>query len=145
MRKASIPVLAALLLTSAGSGSDVVLQYDDGTAGWLTWGGLYRGVWFNAEDFAPGSQGFLLEFSEYWFYHHSSCPWDTDEFYAEIWSGDQNTGPGNLLDTQVATAVHYSPTHVSHYPPLVITEPDWWQLVNTEMSAGGWPSTLGDT
>jgi len=27
------------------------LQYDDGTAQWLTWAGVYRGVWFNTEDF----------------------------------------------------------------------------------------------
>jgi hypothetical protein len=25
-------------------GTDQILQYDDGTAAWLTWGGLYRGV-----------------------------------------------------------------------------------------------------
>jgi hypothetical protein len=27
------------------------LRYDDGTACWLTWAGLFRGVWFDVEDF----------------------------------------------------------------------------------------------
>ena len=31
------------------------LTYDDGTPGWLTWHGTYRGVWFNLNDFVPGA------------------------------------------------------------------------------------------
>ena len=31
------------------------LVYDNGSPNWLTWGGTYRGVWFNIEDFIPGA------------------------------------------------------------------------------------------
>ena len=36
------------------TGSDGGFQYDDGTAYWLTWSGLYRATWFDADDFVPG-------------------------------------------------------------------------------------------
>ncbi len=80
MCKATILVLVALLMTSAGSGSDVYLQYDDSTAGWISWGEQCKGVWFNTDDFIPGMTGFALDFSEYWFYHHASYPWDVSDF-----------------------------------------------------------------
>jgi hypothetical protein len=144
MRRGTAASIMVLLAITAASAVSDYLQYDDGSANWLTWGGTYRAVWFNAEDFTPGAQGLLLDFAEFWFYHHSSYPWDTDEFLAEVWMGDQVTGPYAYLSQKFATAVHYSPSYVFYDPPLEITEPDWWQIINTELSSGGWPSHIGD-
>ncbi|MCK5785778.1 MAG: hypothetical protein KAH54_04360, partial [Candidatus Sabulitectum sp.] len=89
------------------------LLYDDGTAAWLTWGGMYRGVWFNIQDFNPSAAGTMIYQSEFWFYHHSSYPWDTSDFYAEVWNGD-SAGPTSLLDQTLAAAVHYAPVYVTY-------------------------------
>jgi len=118
------------------------LVYDDGTAHWLTWGGMYRGVWFDVQDFVPGTTGAAIEQSEFWFYHHSSYPWDTSDVYLEIWNGD-NTAPVTQLDQTMVTAVHYAPVTASYATPLA-GEQNFWALANTEMSSGGWPATLGD-
>jgi len=118
------------------------LQYDDGAINWLTWGGTYRGVWFNTDDFVPGMSGFLLDFSEYWMYHHSSHPWDTSDFYAEVWNGG-DVGPVELLDRTLVTAAHFTGIIV-YYPPL-LAETDFWALENTELSSGGWPAIIGDS
>lgn len=34
-------------------GTDYLIGYDDGTAHWLVWDGLYRGVYFDSGDFFP--------------------------------------------------------------------------------------------
>jgi len=118
------------------------LVYDDGSPKWLTWGGTYRGVWFNIEDFIPGAaDGQLLE-SEFWFYHHPSHPWDTSDVYLEIWDGDA-MGPTAQVDQTMITAIHYAPVY-GEYDPAAAVGPNFWALANTEMSAGGWPSVLGD-
>ncbi len=120
-----------------------VLQYDDGTPQWLTWGGTYRGVWFNPDDFLPDNNGFYLTMMEWWFYQSPNTdPWDTNQFYAEIWNGDVN-GPLTLLDQQLLTAIHAAPVYTYYDPPLWI-EDFFWAVVNTEMSAGGWPSVFAD-
>jgi hypothetical protein len=119
-----------------------VLQYDNGTFHWLTWGGMYRGTWFDTNDFVPDNNGFYLEMMEWWFFQHVSYPWDTNAFYAEIWTGDVN-GPLILLDQQLVTAIHATPVYTYYDPPLWI-EDYFWAVVNTEMSSGGWPSILGD-
>ena len=122
-------------------GNDAQLSYDDGSANWLTWGGLYRGVWFNVTDF--GTTGtWESDNTEYWFYHHSSYPWDTASFYGEIYNGDVST-PATLLDQTSVTATHYAAVYANYSSP-VITEEQFWVLINTEMSGGGWPSVLGD-
>ena len=118
------------------------LVYDNGTPNWLTWGGTYRGVWFNIEDFIPGQGNGLLEESEFWFYHSSSYPWDTSDVYLEIWNGD-SMGPTAQLDQTMVTAIHYAPVYAA-YSPQVAVEANFWALANTEMSAGGWPAILGD-
>ncbi len=123
-------------------GTDDLLQYDDGSAHWLTWGGLYRGTWYDTEDFLPGSTGLDCEYTEYWFFHHSSYPWDTSSFYAELWNGG-SSAPMTQLDQTMVTAAHYAPVQAS-YSPTIETEQDFWALINTEMSAGGWPAVLGD-
>ena len=125
-----------------GGGTDDRLQYDDGSAHWLTWGGLYRGVWFDTDDFLPGSQGLDADNTEYWFYHHASYPWDSSDFYAELWNGGASA-PVTQLDQTMVTATHYS-AKFANYSPAITTEQNFWGLVNTEMSAGGWPALLGD-
>ena len=125
-----------------GGGTDDRLQYDDGSAHWLTWGGLYRGVWFDTQDFLPGSQGLDADNTEYWFYHHSTYPWDSADFYAELWNGGPS-GPVTMLDRTLLVATHYT-ANFAYYVPPIATEQNFWALINTEMSAGGWPSILGD-
>lgn len=118
------------------------LVYDDGTFNWLTWGGTYRGVWFNTEDFVPGTIGAEVQQAEMWFYHHASYPWDSSDFYMELWNGDA-MGPMMQLDQTMVTALHLAPVYAD-YDPAMETEQNFWSLANTEMSAGGWPSLLGD-
>jgi hypothetical protein len=123
-------------------GTDDVLSYDDGSAHWLTWGGLYRGVWFDVTDFDPSKTGLAAAYTEYWFFHHTSYPWDTASFYAELWNGDA-AGPSAQLNQTSMIATHYAPVH-ANYSPVIETEADFWGLVNTSMSSGGWPALLGD-
>ncbi len=122
-------------------GSDDLLQYDDGTANWLVWSGLYRGTWFNTADFGLGFS-WLSSSSQLWFYHHASYPWDVSAFYCDLCNGLQ-TGPVTILDQTSVTAVHYQPVYAGYSPPISC-EGNFWILVDTEMSAGGWPSVLGD-
>lgn len=138
----SIPVPEGYI-PGGGSTDAEYLQYDDGSAFWLTWAGMYRGVWFNTDDFVPDKDGFALDFSEYWMYHSTNTdPWDVSDFYAEIWNGDYMS-PLVQLDTQMITAIHYAPVF-AYYPTPLEAESNFWALENTEMSAGGWPSVLAD-
>jgi len=118
------------------------LSYDDGTACWLTWAGVCRGVWFDGTDFEPTSPGIECQNTQYWFYHHESYPWDTASFYGELWNGDW-TGPVEQLDQTSKMAMHYMPVYCV-YAPSIRPDVDFWVLVNTSMSSGGWPSTLCD-
>ncbi len=90
----------------------------------------------------PAAPAFNLEQVEYWFYEHSSYPWDTADFYAEVWNGDE-MGPLVLLAQESVTALHVC-TLLLHLRPRLPEEQNFWCLINTEMSAGGWPSVLGD-
>ncbi|MCK5131092.1 MAG: hypothetical protein KAR40_02945 [Candidatus Sabulitectum sp.] len=119
------------------------LVYDDGTAAWLTWGGVYRGVWFNTGSFVSGTNTALIEESEFWFFHHSMYPWDTSDVYIEIWDGDA-TQPLTQLDQTLVTAVHFAPVGTVYSTP-VGAGGNFWVLANTEMSSGGWPAVLGDS
>jgi len=152
MRKVLVLLALVAAVAVAGSfrlenpvfvgGTDELLQYDDGSAYWLTWGGLYRGTWFDVTDFDPTATGAVLQNTQYWFYHHSSYPWDTASFYAELWNGDEG-GPVTQLNQTSKTATHYSAVTVA-YSPNIEVEADFWALVNTSMSSGGWPAVLGD-
>jgi hypothetical protein len=109
----------------------------------LTWDGTYRGVWFNTADFYGSPVPYYLGASELWFYHYGHpYAWDTSAFYCEVYNGDQS-GPVTQLDHTSATATHNAPVCVNH-SPIVITDPNFWIIENTEMSTGGWPSMLGD-
>jgi len=118
------------------------LTYCNGTPGWLSWGGTYRGTWFNLEDFFPGVTTALVSEVELWFFHSSSYPWDTSDAFVELWEGC-SYGPGSELDQQIVTAQHLTPVYIYYDPPIEVPG-DFWVLVNIEMSAGGWPSILGD-
>ena len=122
--------------------TDDMIYYHNGTYHWLTWGGMYRGTWFDTDDFMPGSPGTWLFLAEYWFYEHASYPWDTADFYSEIWNGDE-TGPEVLLAQETVTALHLAPCF-HDFDPILEVGQNFWCLINTEMSAGGWPSVLGD-
>jgi hypothetical protein len=122
-------------------GTDAAFQYDDGTAYWLTWGGLYRGTWFHAQDFSPWGYGFTIESLEFWFFENMG--WDTNHFYAELWNGGGAEGPGILIDQTSVTAAHYTAVY-SYYSPPISLDANFWGIINTQMSVGGWPSNLGD-
>lgn len=147
--------LICCLILSAGAGSagevhlprpmftgtsDDFLQYDDGSAYWLTWSGQYRGVWFHLEDFLPGGSIGICGI-QYWFYHHASYPWDTASFMSELYQGTSEA-PSILLYEESVTAIHYTPCFAD--PDDVWVYQDCWILEDTEMSSGGWPSMLGD-
>lgn len=117
------------------------LEYDDGTPGWYSWNGTYRGVWFDIQDFVPGANAWFLTQSEFWFYHEeTSHTWDTSDFFAELWNGDVN-GPVTKLDQQIVTALDYAPVYADYSS---LTERHFWAVVNVDMSNGGWPSILLD-
>ncbi len=118
------------------------LTYDDGTPNWVSWIGTYKGVWFNIQDFIPGSYSWEVGTAELWFYHHSEFPWDTSDVMVEIWNGDAN-GPTEQLGQQNATALHYAPIFIV-FNPVLETGQNFWCITNTEASTGGWPSTLTD-
>lgn len=123
-----------------GADAEYELTYDDGSAYWLSWSGLYRGVWFHLDDF--GMSGWVATHSEFWFYHHSNYPWDTSSFYGLLYDGG-SSGPGMMFDETSVTALHYAPCMVTLTPSVYFND-DFWVLVNSEMSAGGWPSILED-
>ena len=106
-------------------------------------GRSYRGVWFDVTDFDMDGYGFVAEYTEYWFYHHAWYCWDTASFYAELWNGDAN-GPVEQLDQTSLVATHYAPVH-ANYSPTIETEADFWALINTSMSSGGWPPVSADS
>jgi len=45
--------------------------------------------------------------TEYWFYHHAERPWDTSDFYAELWNG-ASSAPISQLNQTTVTAYHNS-------------------------------------
>lgn len=121
------------------TGTREVLQYDDGSAFWLTWGGAYRGVWFNVNDFSPGI-GFDCEQLEFWFYHHSSYPWTSSSFEGILANGSY-TAPVTELANESITANHYAPCYAVY--GSVVAEAEFWGVDHC-LVAGGWPSVLSD-
>lgn len=121
---------------------DAGLAYHDGTPAWLSWGGTYRGTWFDIEDFIPGSSGFTVEWVDIWFFESPFFPWDSDQATVELWNGNQS-GPVEFLASQPLTAQPEGTTRV-YFDPPVETGPDFWSIINTEQSSGGYPSLLSD-
>ena len=122
-----------------GTDSEDIFQYDDGSAQWIFWGGEYRGVWFNVEDFYPGI-GFDCEQLEFWFFHHASYPWEDSSFEAILANGDA-TAPVTELASESVSALHYSPVYAVY--GSVVCEGQFWAL-NHSLTEGGWPSILAD-
>ena len=119
------------------------LTYHDGTPYWLSWEGKYRGTWFNVNEFEPTHLGCQIEGAELWFYHHVGYPWDTSDFYLELWEGN-TIAPVNQLESNLVTASHYTPVLCSFSSSHWVNS-GFWLFINTEMSNGGWPSILGDS
>lgn len=128
------------------TGTDDMLQYDDGISYWVVSGAAYYGTWFDITDFMPGGSSpwyFVCDYTEWWFYHHTSLPWDTDQIVLDLWAGDV-TGPATNLSTDTITALHNSPTIVNYGTP-VIPGNDFWMIANTTAySINGVPSVLYD-
>lgn len=126
------------------SGTDAVLQYDDGTAHWI-WSGIsYVGTWFDVTDFLPSATQFEVSSTEWWFYHHSAHPWDTDQVMLELWAGDATTWPTTNFTSDSKIALHYAPIIVT-YSPSIWTGTDFWMIANTTVfSSLGLPSSLYD-
>ena len=146
-----VGLIAALVLASGAmevpsesvtwlSGDDC-LQYDDGVPAWLSWGGSYRGTWFNTADFYSEECQLMLGAAELWFMH-GVYPWDTSEFTAQVHNGGPG-GPVELLFDTTLVASHMTGVIVE-FPDSIETEADFWIGVSTELSSGGWPSNLAD-
>lgn len=147
--------IVLLAFLPAAQGSDLLLDsplicggqdgqlynYDDGTAYWCTWGGLWRGVWFSMDDFGASGNSLMCDGTQFWFYHHSYA-WDTSAFIAELWT-DGSGSPSVLLAAETVIATHYSADWAWYDPPIDAGN-SLWVLVNSSLSSGGWPSTLGD-
>ncbi len=141
----STPPISDLSATEFDEVRDVqlLIQYDDGSGAWLTWEGVYRGVWFDVEDFIPLYRYDGIDHAEFWMYHDvQNHPWDTSDFYAELWNGDYMSPLVNL-DTQELQAVHMAPVYA--YYNTILTDSNFWLLMNTEMSTGCWPSLYADS
>jgi len=59
-----------------------------------------------------------------------------------VYNGDAS-GPVTPLDQTSVTATHYAPVYANYSMPLVCDE-QFWVIVDTELSTGGWPSLLSD-
>ncbi len=136
--------LLALTLTAAASGTDDLLQYDDGTAEWFTFEGEYRGTWFNLDDFYPAvdATGFVVNYAEIWFFHVLSQPWDTSDFVGEITDGTPYS-PGIVFAHDTGTAVHLSPFYLYPVAPCT-TNMNFTVTEIPQFSPIGAPSIASD-
>ena len=114
---------------TGGSGSDDLLQYDDGTGHWICYNIPYYGVWFDVQDFMPGAIGFEADYAELVFYHHSQLPWDTDQISIELWNGD-GAGATTIIRADDVTATHNIPQQLT-YSPAVALDQNFWLIANT--------------
>ncbi|MCK5131093.1 MAG: hypothetical protein KAR40_02950 [Candidatus Sabulitectum sp.] len=122
------------------------LTYDDGTPHWYLTGGMYRGVWFNVEDFNTSmGQAEILK-AEVWFCHGSTRPWDISDVYFEIWDGvPTGPSPTGRRDQTTITAVHNTAMYVDYASaPITTVANDFWTVINLEMSGAGYPSSYMD-
>ena len=127
---------------SCGQTDPELFYYDDGYAYWLTWSGQWRGTWFTMDDFGAAGNSLECDYSQFWFYHHSSYCWDSGSFCAELWT-DESGLPSTMISQETALATHYS-ANCTYYDPPLDCGNAFWVLANTAFSSGGWPSTLGD-
>ena len=124
------------------TGTDDILQYDDGTSCWIVSEALYYGTWFDMMDFTS-NPNYEFGFTEWWFYHHAALPWDTDQIVVDLWAGDA-AGPATPLASDDVTAIHNAPVIVTYSPGISIVT-DFWMIANTtEYSILGLPSVIYD-
>lgn len=152
-KHAFFAILFAGVASAAHSPVEITSPHPLSESEWITytvespvcicWEGIFRGTWYNIDDFYPGSDGWQIEQIAIWFDHSVSYPWDVSQLYAEIWTGDQS-GPVSQFSQELTTAIDGGPTIVS-YPSSLVPGRDFWVIINTEFSSGGWPSNLGDT
>lgn len=116
-------------------------QYDDCTPFWISCAGDYKAVWFHMQDF--GLSSLDLAYSEFWFYHSSSKPWDTDHLYTEVWIGLEGAPQIEMLDRTRATALHFSAVIIDYDPPIICPD-HFWVLANTNLSGNGTPTLILD-
>ncbi len=140
-------VVLVFVLTSftLASGTDDLLQYDDGTADWFSFEGEYRGTWFNLDDFYPSvdASGFVLNYAEIWFFHVYTHPWDTSDFIGEIRDGTPES-PGTVFAHDTGTAVHLSASYIYPLAPCTTgTDFTVTEIVNF-FSVIGAPSIASD-
>ena len=148
-----ITILLAGVVSAGHSPVEITSPQPVSVSEWITyatespacicWEGIFRGTWFSLNDFYPGATSWEIEQVAVWFDHSVSYPWDVSQVYAEIWSGGQS-GPDQQLSQILTTAVDGGPTILS-YPASISAGNDFWVMINTEFSGGGWPSNLGDT
>jgi len=126
-------------------GTDETLQYDDGTFKYYWYNAPAYGVWFNALDFTSACGGFEVESVEWWFYHSSSKPWDTDEATLELWtSNEDNSAPGEKKKEDVLTVESVKAAIVTYDPPITLPR-DFWAVFNASAhSSTGCPCPLSD-
>lgn len=153
MKKVLIILVAATVFAFAGgsyrvedtvsSGTDDLLQYDDGISAWV-WSGInYYGTWFDVTDFMPAAADFECSSTEWWFYEHVNNPWDTDQIVVALWTGDADV-PVTKLAADTITALHNAPVTVT-YPTAISTGANFWLIANTTVfSTEGLPSVIYD-
>lgn len=127
-----------------GMGTDDILQYDDGTAEWFSFEGIYRGTWFHLDDFytIEGASRFVLNYAEIWFFHVYSQPWDTSDFICEITDGTPDV-PGTVFDHQNSIASHLNPSMIYPFAPCT-TSADFTVTELPVFSTYGAPSVASD-
>ncbi|MCD4775527.1 MAG: hypothetical protein K8S15_05685 [Candidatus Aegiribacteria sp.] len=129
---------------AGGTGTLDWFQYDDGIAYWISSGSAFYGTWFDITDFVPGAGNYECDYTEWWFYHHSNHPWDTDQIVVELWNGDDASGPLTNLTSDVITALHYAPVIVNYATPVPVEHDFWMSAITTVYSVEGLPSVLYD-
>lgn len=134
-------VLVSLSVAQAGSWMSYAFMQGENSVAPT---GTYRAMYFDITDFQPypatGRITGLRLYSFEWIHH----PWDTSEFYFEVWSGDEN-GPDEKLFSEQATAYHLAPTFIGTLQDSLYVGPTFWVVQNTEISANGSPSLCGDS
>ena len=127
-------------------GTDDMLQYDDGTPYWIIYNAKAYGTWFDVQDFSSSAGGFEVESVEWWFYHHSSLPWDTEDATLELWtSNEDNSAPGEKKKDDVVEGVVSDAATVVTYDPPIALPRNFWAVFNADAhSSEGYPSPLSD-
>lgn len=136
-------MILLLLITALSSGTDDVLQYDDGVPCWYSFSGGYRGTWFNLEDFyGTGVKGFVVDYAQLWFFHVATDPWDTSDFIGEITDGTPDM-PGTVFASDSYVAVHQGAVDVFPFAPCT-TGVNFTVTEVAAFSAYGAPSVYSD-